>query len=165
LNPTGTSPRKGTLHVRQGYTCRAMRWSLTAAASAACRQDPEPLHGVEIGDRVDPVAREFEGLDRHCDISTHRRNPAGRRCIRTVLQRAAGPAGRRRRTYRTALLLTRIALQSCVFAQDSKSWKATSGNSRRSAARSTAKPTRSNHSYILTASSPIRWRMTSSGIW
>jgi hypothetical protein len=28
--------------------------------------------------------------------------------------------------------------QSCFFAQDSKSWKATSGNSRRSAARSTA---------------------------
>ncbi len=42
-------------------------------------------------------------------------------------------------------------------------WKATSGNSRRSATRSTAKPTRSNHSYILTASSPMRCRMTSSG--
>src|SRR5439155_25725888 len=40
--------------------------------------------------------------------------------------------------------LCRSAFQSCVFAQDSKSWKATSGNSRRSAARSTAKPTRSN---------------------
>src|SRR6266478_2184442 len=52
--------------------------------------------------------------------------------------------------------LCRSAFQSCVFAQDSKSWKATSGNSRRSAARSTAKPTRSNHSYILTASSPTR---------
>src|ERR1700752_5140115 len=59
----------------------------------------------------------------------------------------------------------RNAFQSCVFAQDSKSWKATSGNSRRSAARSTVKPTRSNHSYILTASSPMRWRMTSSGTW
>src|SRR5467141_1004886 len=57
----------------------------------------------------------------------------------------------------------RSAFQSCIFAQDSKLWKLTSGNSRRSAARSTAKPTRSNHSYILTASSPIRWRMTSSG--
>src|SRR5712675_2249292 len=41
--------------------------------------------------------------------------------------------------------------------------KVTPGNSRRSAARSTAKPTRSNHSYILTASSPMRWRTTSSG--
>ena len=51
-----------------------------------------------------------------------------------------------------------------IFAQDSKSWKAISGNSRRSAARSTAYPTRSNHSYILTPSSPIRCRMTSSGI-
>src|SRR6266513_3807960 len=61
--------------------------------------------------------------------------------------------------------LCRSAFQSCVFAQDSKSWKATSGNSRRRAARSTAKPTRSNHSYILTASSPMRWRMTSSGTW
>src|ERR1700745_4149440 len=49
--------------------------------------------------------------------------------------------------------LGRSAFQSCVFAQDSKLWKATSGNSRRSAVRSTAKPTRSNHSYILTASS------------
>jgi len=61
--------------------------------------------------------------------------------------------------------LCRSELQSCIFAQDSKLWKLTSGNSRRSAARSTAKPTRSNHSYILTASSPIRWRMTSSGTW
>src|SRR5712692_8065656 len=33
--------------------------------------------------------------------------------------------------------LCRSAFQSCVFAQDSKSWKATSGNSRWSAARST----------------------------
>src|SRR3954469_22598300 len=54
--------------------------------------------------------------------------------------------------------LCRSAFQSRVFAQDSKSWNATSGNSRRSTARSTAKPTRSNHSYILTASSPMRWR-------
>src|ERR1700724_1394520 len=61
--------------------------------------------------------------------------------------------------------LCRSVFQSCPFAQDSKSWKAMSGNSRRSAVRSTAKPTRSNHSYILTASSPIRWRMTSSGTW
>src|SRR5260370_8916707 len=59
--------------------------------------------------------------------------------------------------------LCRSAFQSRVFAQDSKSWKATSADSRRRAARSTAKPTRSNHSYILTASSPMRWRMTSSG--
>src|SRR5579862_9154161 len=32
--------------------------------------------------------------------------------------------------------LCRSAIQSCVFTQDSKSWKATSGNSRWSAARS-----------------------------
>ena len=37
---------------------------------AACRLDPEPLHGSEIGDGVDPVARDFEVLDRHGDIST-----------------------------------------------------------------------------------------------
>src|ERR1700730_14896192 len=61
--------------------------------------------------------------------------------------------------------LCRSAFQSRVFAQDSKSWKTTSGNSRRSAARSTAKPTRSTHSYILTASSPMRWRTMSSGTW
>src|SRR6478735_6834238 len=59
--------------------------------------------------------------------------------------------------------LCRSAFQSCIFAQDSKSWKATSGNSRRSAARSTVNPTRPSHSYILAPSSPMRWRMTSSG--
>jgi len=37
---------------------------------AACRLDPEPLHGIEIGDGVDPVGRESEAFDRHCDIST-----------------------------------------------------------------------------------------------
>src|SRR5258706_5458142 len=57
------------------------------------------------------------------------------------------------------------AFQSCAFSHDSKSLKATSGKSRRSAPRSTVKPTRSNHSYILAASSPIPWRMTSRGTW
>ena len=36
----------------------------------ACRQDPEPLHGSEIGDGVDPVARDSEVLDRRGDIYT-----------------------------------------------------------------------------------------------
>src|SRR5258705_7527179 len=36
----------------------------------ACRLDPEPLHGIEIGDGVDPVALDSEVLDRHGDIST-----------------------------------------------------------------------------------------------
>src|ERR1700676_1196417 len=35
---------------------------------AACRLDPEPLHGSEIGDRVDLVGRDCEILDRHRDI-------------------------------------------------------------------------------------------------
>src|SRR5882724_11507563 len=38
----------------------------------------------------------------------------------------------------------RMHHRSCVFTQDSKSWKATSGNSRWSAGRSAVKPTRSN---------------------
>jgi hypothetical protein len=38
---------------------------------------------------------------------------------------------------RTSYALWRSVFQSCAFAHDSKSWKATAGNSRRSAARST----------------------------
>jgi hypothetical protein len=38
---------------------------------------------------------------------------------------------------RTSYAPWRSVFQSCAFAHDSKSWKATSGNSRRSAARST----------------------------
>src|SRR6267154_1403651 len=102
-------------------------------------------------------------LDLHQDLVAcdRRRRYIGEHQLPAVFQQSDGfhassplvcPAGR-------------SAFQSSVFAQDSKSWKATSGNSRRSAARSTAKPTRSNHSYILTASSPMRWRMTSSGTW
>ena len=37
---------------------------------AAFRLDSEPLHGIEIGNGVDLVGREFEVFDRHGDIST-----------------------------------------------------------------------------------------------
>ena len=35
----------------------------------SCRLDPKPLHGSEIGNGVDPVARDCEVLDGHRDIS------------------------------------------------------------------------------------------------
>src|SRR5579859_3331272 len=109
-------------------------------------------------------------LDLHQDLVTcdRRRRYIVEHQLSTIFQQSDSfhasspldlPNGRRTQSHE------RSAFQSCVFAQDSKSWKDTSGNSRRSAARSTAKPTRSNHSYILTASSPMRWRMTSSGTW
>src|SRR5262249_7523399 len=59
--------------------------------------------------------------------------PASARGVPATHRRASPP----RHDARTSYAPWRSVFQSCAFAHDSKSWKATSGNSRRSAARST----------------------------